>query len=113
MSKQEKMYTIELTEHELARVLFVMNMVNGKIYGSNIAWLAFDKLNLKQVGASAVRSKIEELSRTANLPILINYYPIQKEWETFLGIGIGEEKKALLRKIANMEKELTELKEML
>lgn len=110
MSKQEKMYTIELTEHELARVLFVMRYVNGEIYGKSIASLAFEKLGVRELGIDATNFKVMELVKVSSIPKLIDYYSIQKEWEAFLGIG---ENKELLDKIANMERELAELKDML
>lgn len=111
MTKQEKTHTIELTEHELAKVLFVMRYVNGEVYGRSLTTFAFEKLGAKEVGMDAIDSKIKELARTANLPKLIDYYAIQKEWEAFLGIG-GKNKDILI-KIANMERELAELKGML
>lgn len=109
--KQEKMHTIELTEQELARVLFVMSTVNGEVFGKSIMSYAYDKLKAKDIGLGNVYSAIEELTKTANLPKLIVYYAIQKEWETFLGIGCKN--KDILDKITNMERELTELKGML
>lgn len=113
MTTQEKMHTIELTEQELARVLFVMSRVNGEIHGESVVYLAIEKLNLNQLSASALSSKIDSLARTANLPKIIDYYPIQKEWETFLGIGDEVKNKDILDKIAKMERDLAELKEML
>ena len=113
MTKQVKMHTIELTEHELARVLFVMYVVNGTNDGRRITSLAFEKLDLNRVGAWALDSKMKELAGKANLPELIDYYSIQKEWETYLGVGITDENKVILDKIAKLEKELAELTEML
>lgn len=113
MNTQEKMHTIELTEQELARVLFVMSRVNGEVHGTSITYIAFEKLNLKRMGGLKLDSKKEDLAKTANLPVIIDYYAIQKEWEAFLGIGEDAKNKEILDRIANMERELAELKEML
>ena len=112
MTAQAKMHTIEITEQELARVLFVMSKVNGEIYGKGIPSLAFEKLNinLNHIDGRILYSKIKELAGAANLPKLIDYYPIQKEWEAFLGIGEEVKNKEILDKIADMERELAELK---
>lgn len=93
--KHEKMHTIELTENELARVLFVMSMVNGEVYGNNVTSLALEKLNMRPAGASALFSKRRELAKIANLPELIDYFSIQQEWETFLGISEDKNKEIL------------------
>jgi len=111
MTTQEKMHTIELSENELARVLFVMRYVNGEIYGEPITSLAFEKLGVRELGIDATNFKVMELVKVSNIPRKIDYYSIQKEWEAFL--GIGGENKEILDKIANMERELAELKGML
>lgn len=113
MSKQEKMHTIEVSEHELARALFVMYVVNGTNVCRRITSFAFEKLDLNRVGAWGLDSKVKELAKTANLPKLIDYCAVQKEWEAFLGIGEEIKNKEILDKIAIMEIELAELKEML
>lgn len=111
MTTQKKMHTIELTEHELARVLFVMRCVNGELYARSLTSFAFEKLGVQEIGIDALESKVGELAKAANLPKRIDYYAVQKEWEAFL--GIGGENKEILDKIANMERELAELKCML
>ena len=110
---QEKIHTIEISEHELARVLFVMRAINGKVYGKTIASIAYEKLGLSRMGPSALDTKIRDLAKTADLPKRIDYYSIQDEWEAFLGIGDGVKYKEILDKIINMERELSELKKML
>lgn len=110
---KEKMHTIEISEHELARVLFVMQSINGKVYGKTIESIAYQKLGLRRMDPSALDVKIRNLTETANLPKRIDYYSIQDEWESFLGIGDGVKYKEILDKIINMERELTELKKML
>lgn len=112
-STHEKTHTIELTEHELARVLFVMRTINGKVYGKTIASTAYEKLGLSRMGPSALDTKIRELAETADLPKRIDYYAIQDEWEAFLGIGDGVKYKEILDKIISMERELAELKGLL
>lgn len=111
--KQTKMHTIELTEHELARVLFVMRYVNGKVYGKPFTSLAFEKLGAKEIGIGDLEPKAKELAKTTNIPSCMDYYAIQKEWETFLGVGEEAKNTDILDKIAKMEKELAELKGML
>lgn len=113
-SIQEKMHTIEVSEHELARVLFVMRSMNGELYGSKvIAYSAFEKLGLDRIGASALDTKRRDLAETANLPKQIDYCSVQDEWEAFLGIGDGVKYKTVLDKIISLEKELAQLKGML
>lgn len=113
MTTKEKMHTIEVSEQELARVLFVMRSINGKVYGKTIASIAYDKLGLSRMGTSALDAKIRGLAETADLPKRIDYNTIQDEWEAFLGVGDGVKYKAVLDKIINMEKELAKLKELL
>lgn len=113
MTTQEKMHTIEISEHELARVLFVMRSVNGKVYDKPISYSAFEKLGLGRIGTSALEVKRSGLTAKANLPKRIDYYLIQDEWEAFLGIGDGVNYKSVLDKIISMEKELAELKKMI
>lgn len=111
--KQVKMYTIELTENELARALFVMRYVNGVVYGQLLASHAFEKLDVQGIGIDDFESKVAELAKRANLPKIIDYYSIQRDWEAFLGVGEESKNNDILDKIANMERELTELKGML
>lgn len=113
MDKQSKMHTIEISEHELARVLFVMRYVNGEIYGYSITSQALYKLGVPELGIDATNFKLMELAKESNIPKHINYYGIQKEWEAFLGIGEEVNNKDILDKITNMEKELAELKRLL
>ena len=110
---EKKMHTIEVTDSELARVLFVMYVVNGTNVCRRITSFAFEKLDLNRVSAWEIDSKVKELAKTANLPNLIDYCAVQKEWEAFLGIGGEIRNKEILDKIANMERELAELKKLL
>ena len=88
MNKQTKMYTVELTENELAKVLFVMRSVNGKDAVRSIASFASEKLGVKEnTSFDELQSKWEELAKIANLPRFINYYSVQKDWEQFLNVG--------------------------
>jgi len=116
MTKQEKMHTVELTEQELARVLFVMGSVGAELYGKSIQTHAYEKLKVEyikdSIGEVKFYAAVDRFYEKAKLPNCnINYYSIQKEWETFL--GIGGKNKDILGKIANMERELAELKVML
>lgn len=114
-TKYAKKYTIELTENELARVLFIMRAANGRSdYGISLTSFALEKLGVKEIASFEVlQSKWEELAKIANLPRFINYYSIQKEWETFLGIYIPNDKLDTLNKIDKLEREIAELKETL
>lgn len=87
MDKQEKKYTIEVTEHELARVLFIMRNANGKDYGRSLTSIAMEKLGAKDLGFNHLHTKAIELARSAKIPTFMNYCDIQKEWEEFLGIN--------------------------
>lgn len=112
-STQEKIHTIEVSEHELARLLFAMRSMNGKVYGKAISYSAFEKLGLDRIGTSALSVKRRELAKAANIPERLDYYLVQDEWESFLGIGDGVNYKSVLDKIISLEKELAELKGML
>ena len=111
MTSQEKTHTIELTDAELARALFVMRNVNGKDYGRSLSSVALEKLGAKDIGFDALHSKAVELARRSNIPTFLNYYDIQKEWESFLGIVSMDQ--ATLDKITKLENELAVLKGML
>ena len=108
MNKQAKLHTIELTENELAKVLFVMRNTNGRNHGRCITSIALEALGAKDIDSGALHSKAIKLARTADIPTFLNYYEIQKEWEEFL--GIGRIAQGTLDRIAELEKELAELK---
>ena len=109
MTKRAKMHTLELTETEIARVLFVMKSVYGEeVYGRRITSSILDKLGLEGMAFDDLHSKWEELAKVANIPKAIYYYVVQKEWESFLGIGGMDQ--VTLDKIAKLERELAELK---
>ena len=110
---KEKMHTIEISEQELARVLFVMQSINGKVYGKTIESIAYQKLGLRRRDPSTFYAKIRDLAETANLPKRIDYYSIQNEWESFLGIGDGVNYKEILDEIISLQRELVELKRLL
>ena len=113
MTAKEKMYTIEISEKELARVLFVMRSVNGKVYGKAISYSALGKLMTDRIGTDTLEDKRRVLAEKANLPKCIDYYLVQDEWESFLGISDGVNYKAVLDKVISLEKELAELKKMI
>lgn len=115
MIKYEKMHTIEVTDSELARALFIMRLVNGDVCGRPIDSHAFEKLGvgMKMMGGDVLHSKVEELAKKIGVSMCIDYRYIQNEWESFLGIGEEVKNKGILDKIANMERELAELKGML
>lgn len=117
MIKYEKMHTIEVTDSELARALFIMRLVNGDVCGRPIDSHAFEKLGvgMKMMGGDVLHSKVDELAKKIGVSMCIDYHYIQTEWESFLGIGDGKsvKNKDILNKIARVERELAELKEML
>ena len=106
-----KIHAFELTDAELARALFVMRNVNGKDYGRALSSVAMEKLGAKDIGFHALHTKAIELARRANIPTFINYYDIQKEWESFRGIVSMD--KDTMDKITKLENELAVLKGML
>lgn len=103
MTTQEKMHTIELTSHELARVLFVMRNANGETHGKRVTSTALEKLGAKDIGFDVLHSKEVELAKRANIPTFIDYYEIQKEWESFLGIGKEVKNQGILGKVISLE----------
>ena len=117
MIKYEKMHTIEVTDSELARALFIMRLVNGDVCGRPIDSHAFEKLGvgMKMIGGDVFRSKVNELAKKIGVGTCIDYHYIQNEWESFLGLADEEsvKNKDILSKIANMERELAELKGLL
>lgn len=109
MNKRTKLYTVELTENELAKVLFVMRSVNGKDAERSITSFATEYLGVKEIASFEVlQSKWEELAKLANLPRFINYYSIKKEWEQFLNVGGIDQ--VTLDKAIKQEREPTVLK---
>lgn len=117
MIKYEKMHTIEVSESELARALFIMRLVNGEVLGVPLTSIASEKLGLGmgKIGGDTLLSKVNELAKKLGVSTCIDYYYIQHEWEAFLGIGDGEsiKNKDILNKIARVERDLAELKGML
>ena len=100
MTVHEKIHTIEISEQELARVLFVMRNANGREdYGRSITSLAAEKLGAEEIGFDVLHPKAMDLAKRAKIPTFINYFEIQKEWESFLGIGDVVKEKDILNKI--------------
>lgn len=111
MTTQEKTHMLELSEREIAAILFLLTKSNGT---SNYrVWKLCRDILVKTAYREVFINKHKSLSEVCGYHNTIDYCSVEKEWETFLGIGISEKNKALLDKIADMEKELAELKEML
>ena len=104
-----KTYTLEVSETELARVMFVMGKVNGHTDGETVYSQANNLLGVRGTyGADDAYLKLHNMLGTGT----IDYNHIQDEWEEAL--GIGETKKSLIQqRIENLEKELDELKKLL
>ena len=109
MTIQEKIHTLELSEKELAAILFLLNKSNGK--STYKVWKRCKDILVGEEDDDDLRIKHKLLSEMCGYDNLIDYYSVEEEWETFL--GITEKNKVILDKIANMERELAELKEML
>lgn len=102
-----KTYTLEVSETELARVMFVMGKANGFTEGETVFNQACNILGFEN-NSDAVYYALHEALGTS----IIDYNTVQKEWEKVL--GIGEFKKSnVQQRIENLEKELDELKKLL
>lgn len=110
----DKMYTLEVTERELARVMFVMGNVNGLTGGESVYSQAYGILGL--YGMDNDRQKVYNASYQALHEALdlgiIDYRRVQEEWEKALGVGKFK-KSPVQQRIENLEKELDELKKLL
>lgn len=110
----DKMYTLEVSETELARVMFVMGNVNGLTGGVSVYSQAYDILGFGWMGddrEKAYHASHQALYEALGLDV-IDYRGVQEEWEKVL--GVGESKKSPVQKrIENLEKELDELKKLL
>lgn len=104
-----KMYTLEVSETELARVMFVMGKANGHTDGESVYSQANNLLGVwGMYGVDDVYMTLRnKLARGT-----IDYNYIQEEWERALGIGESK-KSAVQQRIENLEKELDELKKLL
>lgn len=109
MTTQEKTHTLELSEKELAAILFLMTKSNGK--ATYLVWKRCRDILAWHIDQDDFENKHKSLSEDSAYDDYIDYHTVEEEWEAFLGIGY--ENKDLLNKITKMEKELAELKEML
>lgn len=109
-----KMYTLEVSETELARAMFVMGMVNGLTDGESVYSQAYDILGFDGMGDArkeAYHASYQALHEALGLDV-IAYSLVQEEWEKAL--GISEFKKSpIQQRIENLENELDELKKLL
>ena len=106
----DKMYTLTVSETELARVMFVMGKVNGQtdgrsVYNQAYNIFGFDDYELEP--PEAYRALHKALGTDS-----IDYNSVQEEWEKALGIGKFK-KSPVQQRIENLEKELDELKKLL
>lgn len=104
------MYTIEVSERELARAMFVMGKVNGWTDGESVYSQAYDILCSREMVET--REKAFHVLHEALGTDAIAYTLVQEEWEKALGIGEFKKSPAQQR-IENLEKELDELKKLL
>ncbi len=111
MNTQEKMHTLEFSEKELAAILFLLTRSNGK--STHQVWGRCKDILTSRIDQDDFENKHKSLSEECGYHDYIDYYSVEKEWETFLGIGLADENKEILVKITKMEKELAELKGML
>ena len=109
MTKQEKMHTIELSERELAAILFLLYKTNGE--STYQVWKRCTSILAEGVDRNDFNDKHESLSKMCGYCGYCDYHSVEKEWGAFL--GIGDMNKVALDKIAIMERELAELKRML
>lgn len=109
MNTQEKTHTLELSEKELASILFLLSKANGK--STYLIWRRCKDILTGHIDQDDLRNKQKSLSAEIGYSDYIDYHAVEEEWETFLGIGY--ENKDLWYKITKMEEELAELKRML
>lgn len=102
-----KMYTLEVSETELARVMFVMGWVNGPTDEGSVYSQAYDIFGFENNSFEDYRALSEALGLSC-----IDYLLVQEEWEKALGIGKFK-KSPVQQRIENLEKELDELKKLL
>lgn len=106
-----KTYTLEVSETELARVMFVMARISGLTDGESVYNQAF---NIFELGGmdDASMEVFNALHEVLEKDGVAAYHLVQEEWEKAL--GIGEFKKSpVQQRIENLEKELDELKKLL
>ena len=109
-----KTYTLEVSERELARAMFVMGPVNGLIDGESVYSQAYDILGVYGMDGDrekAYHASYKALHEALGL-VVIDYCMVQEEWEKALGIGKFK-KSPVQQRIENLEKELDELKKLL
>lgn len=106
---QEKKHTLELSEQELAAILFLLTRSNGK--STFQVWKRCKDILVESTDNDDFEIKHKLLSGMCGYDDYIDYYSVEKEWETFL--GIVDTDKAKLDKIAMLERELSELKGIL
>lgn len=85
MTTQEKMHTLELNEKELAAIFFLLASSNGK--ATHRVWERCNEILTNSVDFDDFETKHKSLSEVCGYPDLVDYYSVEKEWETFLGIG--------------------------
>lgn len=102
-----KTYTLEVSETELARVLFVMGKVNGITDGEAVYSQACNIFGFENGIGEGYRALHEVLGTGC-----IDYLLVKEEWEKSLGIGKFK-KSPVQQRIENLEKELDELKKLL
>ena len=108
-----KTFSVEIGERELAKVYFLLGSSNGKSVVRGGPPVLYQLANevFEGVGGGG---EAYGLKQKVGYPI--DYYSVQDGWEELLGIEpldkeIKEE--AILLKIKSLERELSELKEML
>lgn len=106
-----KMYTLEVSETELARIMFVMARVTGLTDGESIYNQAYDIFELGGMD-DACMEVFNALHEDLGTDGVAAYHLVQEEWEKALGIGKFK-KSPLQQRIENLEKELDELKKLL
>lgn len=102
-----KMYTLEVSETELARVMFVMGRVNGLTDGESVYSQAYDIFGFENHSFEDYHALYEALGLSC-----IDYLLVREEWEKALGVGKFK-KSPVQQRIENLEKELDELKKLL
>ena len=105
-----KTYVLEVSETELARILFVMGKANGHTDGYSAYSQAYDIFGLDE-REGAIKEAYHSLHEWLGVGF-IDYNIVQEKWEKALGVGRFK-KSPVQQRIENLEKELDELKKLL
>lgn len=108
MTTQEKTHTLELSEKELAAILFLSNRAIGG--STHQVWSRCKDILLEFIDRGDFEDKYETLSEECGYYGCFDYNLIEKEWEDFLGVsGVNREIKEKLQENEVLKKQIEQL----